>query len=91
MTWGDELRLLDVTLPSPEHLGPPYSHLHDLSPSDPERRAAPPLWALAFLSAKWNTSPGDYEDPMWEDMKTAHPRVKHHKEKTRQCYSHSVS
>lgn len=50
-----------------------------------------PLWALAFLSAKWNTSPGDYEDPMWEDMKTAHPRVKHHKEKTRQCYSHSVS
>ena len=48
MTWGDELRLLDVTLPSPEHLGPPYSHLHDLSPSDPERRAAPPLWAVAW-------------------------------------------
>lgn len=48
MTWGDELRLLSVTPPSPEHLGAPYSHLRDRSPSDPEHRAAPPLWALAW-------------------------------------------
>jgi len=49
------------------------------------------LWALAFSSAKWNTSPGDCEDPVWEDMKIAHPRVKHHKEKTCVSVIHTLS
>ena len=49
------------------------------------------LWALAFSSAKWNTSPGDCEDPMWEDMKIAHSRVKHHEEKTCVSVIHTLS
>ena len=34
---------------------------------------------------------GDCEDPMWEDMKIAHPRVKHHKEKTCVSVIHTLS